>query len=225
MDDKQSATCTHVSRQITRKDLIQLLPDAWVTDYEKLHESANVPIESTDSHIHRQSDGTVTINFNHSHLKGSSSSTLFPSISMLQLPFEAPPSSLVYDLQHNLSDIYIDHMQDLIQDFDSTGQPSHWFEDPFSHHCYFDDCKHCPECQLCVCGYALHSCLCDELDQSETARHRRRRLALKNLLSPCSEPKLDIVPNYLPGTLTVRTRSTYNAFHFAKSFFLVKAST
>ena len=60
-----------------------------MTDYERLHQAANQPIESTDSKISTLSDGTIFMKFNHSNLKPSSSKSL-PTISMMQVPVEHP---------------------------------------------------------------------------------------------------------------------------------------
>ena len=51
VDEKNSASCTHVLRQISKSELIQLLPDNWITNYESLHSQANESIESSNSKI------------------------------------------------------------------------------------------------------------------------------------------------------------------------------
>ena len=45
INEKNSVSCTHMPRQISKLELIQLLPDNWITDYEFLHSQANEPIE------------------------------------------------------------------------------------------------------------------------------------------------------------------------------------
>ena len=44
VDEKNSAACTHAPRQISKSELIQLLLDNWITDYETLHYATNEPI-------------------------------------------------------------------------------------------------------------------------------------------------------------------------------------
>lgn len=46
VDEKNSTSCIHVPRQISKSDLIQLLPNSRITDYEQLHTQANEPLES-----------------------------------------------------------------------------------------------------------------------------------------------------------------------------------
>ncbi|PKI69429.1 hypothetical protein CRG98_010227 [Punica granatum] len=40
VDSINTPTCVHIPRQITRQDLVKLLPNKWITDYECLHQSA-----------------------------------------------------------------------------------------------------------------------------------------------------------------------------------------
>ena len=51
VDEKNSASCTHVLRQISKSEIIQLLPDNWITNYESLHSQPNESIESSNSKI------------------------------------------------------------------------------------------------------------------------------------------------------------------------------
>ncbi|KAG8492315.1 hypothetical protein CXB51_009806 [Gossypium anomalum] len=60
--------CVHVPRKIPKKELIKLLPEKWITNYEQLHEHSD-PIQSTLSQIISKGDGTTEIKFDHSHLK------------------------------------------------------------------------------------------------------------------------------------------------------------
>ena len=86
VDEQHSATCTHVPRHISRTDLIQLLPETWITDYEKILRVANLLIESSDSKMVDKVDGSVEIRFDHSHLKKE-----IPWISMIQVPMMDDP--------------------------------------------------------------------------------------------------------------------------------------
>ncbi|KAK5824452.1 hypothetical protein PVK06_019226 [Gossypium arboreum] len=53
--------CVHVPRQIPKRELIKLLPEKWITNYEKFHEHSQ-PIQSTSSQITSKGDGTTEIN-------------------------------------------------------------------------------------------------------------------------------------------------------------------
>ena len=86
VDEQHSATCTHVPRYISRTDLIQLLLETWITDYEKILRAASRPIESSDSKMVDKVDGSVEIQFDHSHLKKE-----IPRISMIQVPMMDDP--------------------------------------------------------------------------------------------------------------------------------------
>ncbi|KAK8497069.1 hypothetical protein V6N12_063850 [Hibiscus sabdariffa] len=59
---KNEPHCIHILRQIPRKDLINLLPDSWVTNYEKIHEQRQ-PIQSTKSKIISKGKGMSEIRF------------------------------------------------------------------------------------------------------------------------------------------------------------------
>ncbi|KAK8575472.1 hypothetical protein V6N12_063144 [Hibiscus sabdariffa] len=81
---KNEPHCIHIPRQIPRKDLINLLPDSRVTNYEKIHEQRQ-PIQSTESKIISKGNGMSEIRFDHTHLKDKSTSSIFPT-QMMMLP-------------------------------------------------------------------------------------------------------------------------------------------
>ncbi|ESQ32849.1 hypothetical protein EUTSA_v10005702mg, partial [Eutrema salsugineum] len=62
LESQHSPSCIHIPRQILREELVKLLPESWVTNYEKLHESS-VPIQFVDSSIYRRKDRAIEISF------------------------------------------------------------------------------------------------------------------------------------------------------------------
>ncbi|VVA93505.1 unnamed protein product [Arabis nemorensis] len=62
LESQHSPSCIHIPRQIPKDELIKLLPESWVTNYEKLHENST-PIQSVDSSISRRKDGAIQIEF------------------------------------------------------------------------------------------------------------------------------------------------------------------
>ena len=131
VDEQHSATCTHVPRYISRTDLIQLLLETWITDYEKILRAASLLIESSDSKMVDKVDGSIEIRFDHSHLKKE-----IPWISMIQVPMDDPklwskPRESLIDLQYG---------------FSSDAKPIYHFQDPYSGHIYFNVCF----CNRCI---------------------------------------------------------------------------
>ena len=90
VNEKNSALCTHVPRQITKSELIQLLPNSWITDYEDLHTRANEPLESSNSKITHTPEGKTSISFDHSHLKNLTGKSHTPLIMCVQVPMYYP---------------------------------------------------------------------------------------------------------------------------------------
>ncbi|KAL4556804.1 hypothetical protein LXL04_034966 [Taraxacum kok-saghyz] len=61
VDSNATPTCTYVPRQLSKDELIKLLPDKWVTNYEQIHQA---PVQSTTApdficHV----NGQVEVNF------------------------------------------------------------------------------------------------------------------------------------------------------------------
>ncbi|XP_019234967.1 PREDICTED: uncharacterized protein LOC109215370 [Nicotiana attenuata] len=65
---KGNTTCTQIPRQISRDELVKILPDSWITNYEKLREPEE-SLQSGEPTFTKRSDKTVCISFDHSHLK------------------------------------------------------------------------------------------------------------------------------------------------------------
>ncbi|WMV33045.1 hypothetical protein MTR67_026430 [Solanum verrucosum] len=61
--------CTKIPRQICRDELVKVLSDTWVTNYEKLRHHPQ-PLQSTEPTFSKKSDNKVAICFDHSHLIG-----------------------------------------------------------------------------------------------------------------------------------------------------------
>ncbi|KAG8478431.1 hypothetical protein CXB51_028256 [Gossypium anomalum] len=76
--------CVHIPRKIPKNELIQLLPEKWVTDYEKLKQQSQ-PIQSTQSNFSSKADGTTEIRFDHGHLQKSGKGlSIFPTQLIMQ---------------------------------------------------------------------------------------------------------------------------------------------
>ncbi|CDP21822.1 unnamed protein product [Coffea canephora] len=143
VDEKNSTSCTHIPRQISKSDLVQLLPNSWITDYENLHTQANEPLESSNSRITKTIEGRTSISFDHSHLK--SSSKRIPSIMLAEVPMQLPTQEgkLWGHYEENCEKGFL---QDIIEHFDKNGEAVYHFQDPTSGHIYFDTCTNCEEC-------------------------------------------------------------------------------
>ncbi|OWM65716.1 hypothetical protein CDL15_Pgr015140 [Punica granatum] len=64
VDSMNALTCVHVPRQISRVDLVKLLLETWVTNYERLHQNAQL-IQSSELKFRKRPDGKVVISFDH----------------------------------------------------------------------------------------------------------------------------------------------------------------
>ncbi|CDP16520.1 unnamed protein product [Coffea canephora] len=148
VDEKNGASCTHVPRQISKQELIQLLPNDWITDYEDLHTQANEPLESSNSRISHTKEGRTSISFDHSHFKG---------LKQWEIHDDHP---------QNLQQVH--RSQDIIKYFDKEGLPVSWFQDPISGHIYFDVCNICEECQIeNILGLDLPDLSCKKRSKSK----------------------------------------------------------
>ncbi|XP_031252171.1 uncharacterized protein LOC116110078 [Pistacia vera] len=78
--------CINIPRQISRNDLIKLLPNSWETSYESLNKK-ETPMVSTKSTMHDNSDGTTTIRFK------SPATPSAPPLSFRQTQFMITPVS------------------------------------------------------------------------------------------------------------------------------------
>ncbi|KAM7489723.1 hypothetical protein LguiB_027207 [Lonicera macranthoides] len=65
IDSDASHTAKYVPRQLTRPELVKLLPEVWVTSYEKLQEQTNTePLQQTDPTYLRRADKQIEMRFN-----------------------------------------------------------------------------------------------------------------------------------------------------------------
>ncbi|KAK9025765.1 hypothetical protein V6N11_038622 [Hibiscus sabdariffa] len=142
---KEEPHCIDIPRQILKQDLIKLLPDRWITNYEKIHEGRQ-PVQSTNSKIISKKDGTSEIRFDHSHLRDQPTPTIFPT-QMMMLPQGDPTAG------HNTDDpdCYCELCHPgaearMIEEFAADGKPIYYFRDPITGHCPWDeDCS----CEIC----------------------------------------------------------------------------
>ena len=119
------ASCVHVPRQISRPELLKLLPESWVTAFEK-NQHQPIPVQSSNPLFETKPDGTVEITF---PKEASASSSTHPVIF---------PSRI---------DMFVDgsRPEPPIKYFQSSGLPVFYFKNPETGHCYFDACN-CDEC-------------------------------------------------------------------------------
>ena len=205
VDEKNSTSCIHVPRQISKSDLVQLLPNSWITDYEQLHTQANEPLESSNSKITKTIEGRTSISFDHSHLK--SSIKTLPSIMLAELPLKLPTQ------EEKLWGCYEENcqkgfLQDIIDHFNDNGEPIYHFQDPISGHIYFDTCTRCEEC------YWAEQL---ELDASEISLKKKSKPADPQPFEP-RPCKPDPKPQD-PGTDNFQTaRSTFDGYQIPSSW-------
>ncbi|KAK5776135.1 hypothetical protein PVK06_044094 [Gossypium arboreum] len=125
----------HVPRKIPKKELIKLLPEKWITNYEQFHEHSN-PIQSTLSQITSKGDGTTEIKFDHSHLQPKQPNSSIFSTQLMMQPLESPAQL------HDKRDpdcccplCEPGPERSLIESFSIEGRPHYMFKDPITGHC------------------------------------------------------------------------------------------
>ncbi|GAA0141822.1 hypothetical protein LIER_42679 [Lithospermum erythrorhizon] len=62
MESPNNTFCTNVLRQIPKSELLKLLPKAWITKNEKMHEN-DTPIQYDNAIFSKLKDGSVSIFF------------------------------------------------------------------------------------------------------------------------------------------------------------------
>ncbi|KAH9622967.1 hypothetical protein KSS87_001070, partial [Heliosperma pusillum] len=132
LESQHSPSCIHIPRQIPKDELIKLLPESWITNYEKIHE-INTPLQSLDSKITKQKDGTIEIFF-----KKEPDAKSCPPIFCTEINTITP---LFIPMKQNESYLNIP-----IHSFNSLGDPVYVFKDE-SGHKFFDVCD-CENCML-----------------------------------------------------------------------------
>nr|QJS95220.1 polyprotein [Petunia vein clearing virus] len=131
--------CTQVPRQLSKEDLIKILPDSWVTNYEKLKEPEE-PLRSTEVSMSKRHDKSVAISFDHSHYKKLRNTHHFMGM--------ISDDVIVLDDPETFSKTLPSLMQthDWIHHFQLDGRAVSWYKDPFDGHCPWDiDCQ-CYSC-------------------------------------------------------------------------------
>ncbi|XP_023641348.1 uncharacterized protein LOC111831449 [Capsella rubella] len=155
LESQHSPSCIHIPRQIPRSELVKLLPESWVTNYEKLHERST-PIQSVDSSIHRRKDGAVEIAFKAQEEK-SRPAAFCTEINMITPACEKP----FMEIDSRLPGVPI-------SSFDSLGNLVYAFMDDDGHK-FFDVC----DCQ---------KCLEDDSEEEEVQRRKRGRKSSQQIL-------------------------------------------
>ncbi|PKI69614.1 hypothetical protein CRG98_009969 [Punica granatum] len=85
VDSVNAPACVHVPRQIARADLVKLLLETWVTNYERLHQNAQ-PIQSSEPKFGKRPDKKVVISFGHRPIENPEPSAppMFQTMMMMQ---------------------------------------------------------------------------------------------------------------------------------------------
>ncbi|KAL4308338.1 hypothetical protein GQ457_01G014800 [Hibiscus cannabinus] len=146
VNTQEQPHCVHVPRQIPREELIQLLPERWVTSYDQFH-AAKQPIRSTNTKIISKGDGTSEIRFDHSYLKDPPTPSVFPTQMMM-----TPRGDLTQSHDKEDPDCYCELCHPgaeakMIEFFDSNGKPILFFKNLVTGRCPWNiDCS----CEQCV---------------------------------------------------------------------------
>ncbi|KAK9032333.1 hypothetical protein V6N11_056604 [Hibiscus sabdariffa] len=146
VNTQEQPHCVHVPRRIPRDELIQLLPEKWVTSYDQIH-ATKQPVRSTNTKIISKGDGTSEIRFDHSHLKDSPTPPIFPTQMMM-----TPRGDLTQTHDKKDPDCWCELCHPgaesrMIESFDAEGKPILFYKDLVTGHCPWDmDCS----CEQCV---------------------------------------------------------------------------
>ncbi|KAK8993220.1 hypothetical protein V6N11_033323 [Hibiscus sabdariffa] len=144
---QEQPQCVHIPRQIPKEELIQLLPEKWITNYEQIH-ATRQPVRSTNNKIISKGDGTSEIRFDHSHLKDPPTPPIFPT-QMIMIPRGDPTQA--HDKEDPDCWCELCHPgaeSRMIEKFDVDGKPILFFRDPVTGYCPWNEdcsCKQCVE--------------------------------------------------------------------------------
>nr|GFB36148.1 zinc finger, CCHC-type, viral movement protein [Tanacetum cinerariifolium] len=87
VESNATPTCTYVPRQLSRDELVKLLPKKWITNYEQIHQA---PVRSTSApEFVRHENGLVEIKFSSSQSK---SDNIFPTGIHMITPTDQEPA-------------------------------------------------------------------------------------------------------------------------------------
>lgn len=133
------ASCVHVPRQISRPELLKLLPKYWVTQLMKKNHQKAAPVQSSNLVFRTKPDCAVEISFS----KDTSSSPFHPIIFPSQIQ------------------MFVDSFTTgpLIKYFQSSGLQVYYFQHPETSHKYFDICDYddyLEDCLLLNDGIPFH---------------------------------------------------------------------
>nr|GEX01971.1 putative zinc finger, CCHC-type [Tanacetum cinerariifolium] len=90
VDSNATPTCTYILRQLSRDELVKLLPEKWITNYEQIHQA---PVRSTSApEFVKHENGLVEIKFSSSQSK---SDHVFPTWIHMITPTDKEPAQEV----------------------------------------------------------------------------------------------------------------------------------
>ncbi|KAL3638190.1 hypothetical protein CASFOL_017561 [Castilleja foliolosa] len=170
LESQHSPSCIHIPRQIPRDELIQLLPESWITDYEKIQERST-PIQSVESSIQRRKDGAVEIAFKQQKDEKPRPSAFCTEINTIS----AVESTEPMDEEKYLKGVPI-------SSFDSKGHPVYVFADETGHK-FFDIC----DCETCSMNTS---------DEDDTPKRRRKKKSSQQKLKEryeAGDPEVDLL--------------------------------
>ncbi|KAK4727224.1 hypothetical protein R3W88_032141 [Solanum pinnatisectum] len=128
-----TTVCNEIPRKSARKELVKILPNSWVTNYEKLRR-LNEPPQSFEPTFVQKQNKTVSTSFDHSHVKKSVKTSFDFQMYHPASTSHIPKNSKLFS--SNLSGIKI--QQDWIKVFGNEGRNILWFKCPFTGHCPWD---------------------------------------------------------------------------------------
>ncbi|KAH0672759.1 hypothetical protein KY290_024988 [Solanum tuberosum] len=134
--------CAQIPRQITKKELVKVLPDAWVTKYEKLRVHPQHLFFDEPNLTKPKND--ILCHFPHKR----PNQIVFP-IHMHQSHINIPEDKDAHTISWFLSGFKCEH--DWIRQFNQDGRGVQWFSFPFTGHTPWNiecDCKGCQEGDL-----------------------------------------------------------------------------
>ncbi|KAM7505351.1 hypothetical protein LguiB_004255 [Lonicera macranthoides] len=135
IDSEASHTAKYVPKQLTRAELVTLLPEVWVTSYEKLQEQNNTePLQQVDPTYLRRADKQIEMRFNNKASSPSPERNPFQTdLNMMQEICKLP------------TDPILENGSLPIWSFNRHGKPVYQFSKPNKHIpfdvCYCDACE------------------------------------------------------------------------------------
>ncbi|KAL4319493.1 hypothetical protein GQ457_18G015440 [Hibiscus cannabinus] len=186
VNTQEQPHCIGIPRKISRDELIQLLPESWVTSYEQTH-ATRQPVRSTETKITSKSDGTSEIKFDHSHLKEQQTPPIFHTQIMMMLPRGDPTAQ--HD-KENPKDCWCDLCHPgaesrMIEKWDAEGKPILFWKDPVT--------GHCPWNEDCSCKQCVEFTLDQELEGSRHTSYKPHKRRSKKKNSIDDEPTEDSI--------------------------------